>query len=253
MMRIQGSKSLTSFNIIKNLSFFLLCIILVCITCFSCQNDKTEGLNKKNHKTMQTHIIMSQNKDTLTFNEVKIGKQIWMQRNLNLSVFRNGDTIFHAKTKSEWDYAIKNKIPAWSYYENKEENGIKYGKLYNWYAVSDSRCLAPKGWEIPSKKDWEQFINYFGGWDIDSYKIMSKNFWNGTNDKGFNAVAGGGRFYNGRFNSINEIAFFWSSTSNPQKIDNIIEAAFCFMLSGSLTIFTSFSKNYGLSVRCIKE
>ncbi|MFZ9474738.1 MAG: FISUMP domain-containing protein, partial [Bacteroidia bacterium] len=66
--------------------------------------------------------------------EVKIGKQVWMAENLNVSTFRNGDPIPQAKTAEEWAKATENKQPACCYYENNAENGKTYGLLYNWYA-----------------------------------------------------------------------------------------------------------------------
>lgn len=67
--------------------------------------------------------------------EVKVGDQIWMGRNLDVSTFRNGDPIPYAETDEEWEEAGENGEPAWCYYDNDPENGEKYGKLYNWYAV----------------------------------------------------------------------------------------------------------------------
>jgi uncharacterized protein (TIGR02145 family) len=81
--------------------------------------------------------------------EIIIGKQIWMTENLNLDKFQNGDSIPEARTIEEWMNACENKQPAWCYYNNDSTNGEKYGKLYNLFAVIDSRGLAPEGWHIP--------------------------------------------------------------------------------------------------------
>ena len=78
-------------------------------------------------------------------------------KNLAVSKFRNGDTIFHAKTKQQWLNAGKNHIPAWCHYNNDSSLNETYGKLYNWYAVSDERGLAPFGWRIPKEKDFKRF------------------------------------------------------------------------------------------------
>ena len=68
---------------------------------------------------------------------VKIGTQVWMTKNLNLDKFRNGDPIPKAETFEQWKKAGDNKQPAWCYYNNDPANGVKYGKLYNWYAVNN--------------------------------------------------------------------------------------------------------------------
>lgn len=92
--------------------------------------------------------------------EVKIGDQIWMGANLNVDKFQNGDPIPQAKTNNEWIKAGRDKKPAWCYYQNNAQNGLTYGKLYNWYAVNDRRGLAPKGWHIPARSEWEELISY---------------------------------------------------------------------------------------------
>ncbi|MFM7684026.1 MAG: FISUMP domain-containing protein [Bacteroidota bacterium] len=52
----------------------------------------------------------------------------------------------------------KKKTPAWCYYNYDPKNGTKYGKLYNWFAVNNSRGLAPKGWHIATNDEWSEFI-----------------------------------------------------------------------------------------------
>ena len=98
-------------------------------------------------------------RDGRLYKTVKIGDQVWMAENLNVDRFRNGDPIPEAKTKEEWINAIKTKQPAWCYLDNKPENGLKFGKLYNWYAVKDQRGIAPEGWHVSLYSDWKQIID----------------------------------------------------------------------------------------------
>ena len=147
---------------------------------------------------------------------VAIGTQVWMTKNLDVSTFRNGDPIPQVKTSEEWEKAGENKQPAWSYYENAQANGAKYGKLYNWYAVSDPRGLAPKGWHIPSDKEWTVLTDYLGGEAVAGKKMKSNTGWsengNGINSSGFTALPGGFRNYFGAFYYIGSYGFWWSST-----------------------------------------
>ena len=94
---------------------------------------------------------------------VTIGNQTWTTKNLDLATFRNGDAIPQAKTNEEWSAAGRNKQPAWCYYDNDPKNGTKYGKLYNWYAVNDSRGLAPAGYHIPTDEEWTVLHDFLGG------------------------------------------------------------------------------------------
>lgn len=104
---------------------------------------------------------IDQNKNS--FRVVTIEDQIWMAENLNVSNFRNGEKIFHAKTSEAWVYANENKIPAWCYYENDTLHHLKQGKLYNWYALVDPRGIAPEGWHVPFLKDWINLSELLGG------------------------------------------------------------------------------------------
>ena len=74
--------------------------------------------------------------DGNTYNVVQIGKQLWTAENLNVSKYRNGDEIPQVQDAEEWAHL---ETGAWCYYENKDNNGITYSKLYNWYAVNDPR------------------------------------------------------------------------------------------------------------------
>ena len=109
--------------------------------------------------------------------DVKIGTQVWTSKNLDVSTFRNGDPIPEAKSKEEWIKARKSKQPAWCYYNDDEQNVKTYGKLYNWYAVNDSRGLAPKGYHIPSDAEWSVLTDFLGGVVKAGEKIKSKTGW----------------------------------------------------------------------------
>ena len=64
---------------------------------------------------------------SVVYSEVIIGTQTWMSKNLDVSIFRNGDPIPEARTSEEWKRASDNKQPSWCYYDNKPANGTIYG------------------------------------------------------------------------------------------------------------------------------
>lgn len=105
---------------------------------------------------------------------ISVGHQKWMARNLDVLRFRNGDSIYEAKTAKAWDSAIAKEIPAWCYYEFKKLNGARYGKLYNWEAVVDKRGLAPEGWHIPTGEEWWTYFNLSGDWNAGEGHAPSK-------------------------------------------------------------------------------
>jgi uncharacterized protein (TIGR02145 family) len=107
-------------------------------------------------------------RDGKIYKTVVIGTQTWMAENLNVSAFRNGDPIPEAKTDEEWVRACNQFQPAWCYYKNNDNLGPKYGKLYNWWAIIDSREISPIGWRIPNSNDLKVLTNYTGsdGFDL---------------------------------------------------------------------------------------
>jgi hypothetical protein len=87
-----------------------------------------------------------------------LGNQVWTTRNLSRGIYCNGDPIPEVKSSSEWETCSMAGQGCWCYYNNDSKNGVLYGKLYNWYAINDKRGLAPKGWHISTKEDWELLI-----------------------------------------------------------------------------------------------
>ena len=100
--------------------------------------------------------------DTTEINKISIGNQTWMAENLDVSLYRNGDTIRHCRTQEEWEDANNKQEGAWWYYDNDTTNSVLYGKLYNWYAVNDPRGLAPEGWHVASDEEWKELEMYLG-------------------------------------------------------------------------------------------
>ena len=116
-------------------------------------------------------IAQGTDQDGNSFNTTSIGSQEWMTSNLNVSHFRNGDTIPEIEDSAAWTQASIDGKPAWCYYWSDDAEGQIYGKLYNWFAVNDPRGLAPVGWHIPSDKEWTDLTTYLGGEDIAGTKM----------------------------------------------------------------------------------
>ena len=98
--------------------------------------------------------------DGNTYSSIIINTKQWMKENLNVSKYKNGDVIPEVTDMADWDNLTTG---AWCYYANDTANGVTYGKLYNWYAVTDPRGLAPTGWHIPTDQEWTSLTNFLGG------------------------------------------------------------------------------------------
>jgi uncharacterized protein (TIGR02145 family) len=216
------------------------------------------------------HLLLRHTQDlspsSTSLNEVTIGTQVWSSKNLDLSTFRNGDSIPQAKTDDEWKAADMNKQPAWCYYKNDPENGTKYGKLYNWYAVIDPRGLAPEGFHIPSDEEWELLSEELAGFlnnesdrgeELEvGTKMKSENGWiengNGFNSSGFSGLPGGVRYHDGSFFDIGSFGCWWSSEEDQSgDLD-----AYYWRLTSEDGYFDGQSdegKLYGFSVRCLRD
>ena len=186
-------------------------------------------------------------------NEVTIGKQVWMTQNLNVDKFRNSDPIPEAKSDEEWKAYADAGEAAWCYYDNDSANGAKYGKLYNWYAVSDSRGLAPVGYHIPSDAEWTILTDYLGGAEKAGAKMKSKQGWaedgNGTNSSGFSGLLGGCRHNEGQFGANGENGIWWSSTE-----DDWLNAVARLLYNNDGSVGRGVNgKVAGYSVRCLRD
>jgi uncharacterized protein (TIGR02145 family) len=164
--------------------------------------------------------------------EVKMGNQIWMKENLDVTTFRNGDTIKQVKTQKEWKIAFDNQQPAWCYYfyddnvygrKNKISDYStqyvrryqKIGKFYNQYALIDPRNIAPIGWSVATAQDWKVLNNYlienvkhenkelsyFNELSVSRFKVGSKDDLK-CNTTGFSGVPTGYGIESGEFFDI---------------------------------------------------
>ena len=188
--------------------------------------------------------------------DIKIGPSTWASENLDLDHFNNGDEISEAKTADQWKEADKERKPAWCYYEFGL-NGSGYGRFYNWYAVNDSRGLAPKGYHIPTKDEFLSLIKTIGGQEK-GFKLKSINGWEnfegstatGTNDFGFNALSSGivvlelGKM---EFFESQKTGYWWSST----RVDS--GKAVCLRLDWFAVFANQEDLGVGMPVRVVKD
>lgn len=114
-----------------------------------------------------TEEITCQNEvtfDGYNYQVVKIGNQCWFAENLRTTTYANGDQIHLQLSNEEWSI-IPDGASAilWenSDYEFVIENPDtvswalnRFGRLYNFHAVSDPRGICPVGWHVSTDEDW---------------------------------------------------------------------------------------------------
>ena len=194
--------------------------------------------------------------DGNVYKTIKIGTQTWMAENLKTTKYRNGDPITNVTDNASWA-ALSTGAYCW-YNNDKTTYKATYGALYNWYVVKDSRNIAPTGWHVPSDTEWTALTTYLGGESVagDKLKEVGVTHWQSpnigaTNESGFTALPSGGRKdFAGTFYALGDIGFWWSSSTKVNDIDGAGSP----FLGNTSSIFSGYSrKQYGFSVRCIKD
>jgi|TARA_B110000908_G_C10030072_1_gene346996 uncharacterized protein (TIGR02145 family) len=137
-------------------------------------------------------------------NAIKIYDQIWASENLRTESFSNKEQILKASNIQEWIAFCDAKKPCCCSYDFKEANISKYGLIYNKFVITSGISIAPVGYRIATRNDWDVLIDGQGGINDCLPKIKSTKGWlkvgweamNGSNESGLN-VTPGGHLYRG--------------------------------------------------------
>lgn len=199
---------------------------------------------------------------------IQIGEQLWMSENLKTTHYQNGDPIRHITNNGDWGsyggglYGVYNNDPA---------NADTYGNLYNWAVVEDSRGVCPEDWHIPSDDEFKTLEMFLGMSESEAndtglrgtneggkMKETGLEHWNtpntgATNESGFNGFPAGYRSESyGNYYSMGNYGFFWSSTElTYEGSSSAWNRVLNYFNSGVNR--DDYSKQYGLSVRCLKD
>jgi uncharacterized protein (TIGR02145 family) len=138
-----------------------------------------------------------------------------MARNYNGATFNNGDSIPHAKSAEEWERAGREGKPAWCFYKNDESIGGKYGRVYNWYAINDTRGFSPEGWHVPTNDEWIALEEFIGTAEAGERLKCSSD-----TASHFCALLGGYRSKEGAFSGIEEFTYMASSSERDQQAND---------------------------------
>ncbi|MFN5628176.1 MAG: fibrobacter succinogenes major paralogous domain-containing protein [Bacteroidota bacterium] len=176
--------------------------------------------------------------DGNVYKTIVIGTQEWMAENLKSSHYLNGDLIPWVTNEATWG-ALTTGAACW-YNNDSITYNCPYGRLYNWYAVTDTRNVCPTGWHVPSDAEWTTLINHIdtnavGGSNNNTaggkMKSTGTQYWpspntDATNESGFSGLPGGGRSSNGAF-----AALIPGIITNPpfckNKVSPVAETANC--------------------------
>jgi uncharacterized protein (TIGR02145 family) len=217
--------------------------------------------------------MLNDTRDGNNYTTVSIGTQCWMAENLAYlpevsppSVYSDADPYYYVYGYSGTEVAAA----------KATANYTTYGVLYNWSAAmngsasssdnpSGVRGVCPVGWHLPSDAEWKQLEIFLGlspanaeiaNWrGTHAPQLKTIGGWysnNGTNTSGFSALPGGCRHTTDPFNGyIGTDGYWWSST------EDLITSSIWFrdIYYNYPGVFRGAypNKDYGFSVRCIKD
>ena len=191
--------------------------------------------------------------DGNVYHTVTIGTQTWMVENLKTTKYRNGNPINNVTDDANWAASSMGAY-CW-YYNDATTYKETYGALYNWYAVSDGRNIAPAGWHVPTDAEWTTLIDFLGGESVAGGKLkeMGISHWldpnTSSNSSGFTAFPGGYRSYGfGEFGFIGSFGYLWSSTMEGTPTVALGRALHYY---DAVVDRSNWSMKNGFSVRCI--
>ena len=205
--------------------------------------------------------------DGYTYPLVGIGTQCWFQENLRSDNYRNGDAISRKLRRFRWRRTTVGAQIVYGEGSSLVLNGsgdaaanlLTYGRLYNGYAIKDSRGLCPTGFHVPNELDWKILEMALGmtlaeanttGWHGTDQGSQMKSSstetpsWNGSNTSGFSGLPGGYRTFDGFFADEGISGYWWNMS----------------FFGGTRTLswrsdvgrFIDYPQN-GFSVRCVRD
>jgi len=205
--------------------------------------------------------------DDNVYQTIRIGDQVWMSENLKVTHYNNGDEMPTGYSNSEW---IDLSTGAFCIYDDDPSNIETYGAIYNWYAVNDSRGIAPTGWHMPTDEEIVELELYLGisidevytngnrGTNQGSAIAGRTDLWNDGNlennaefgTRGFIFLPGGYRNYSeGEYVFMHTHGIFWTSTQVNNDLAKTRSLAYN---TPTLSRFSN-SKGTGFSVRCVRD
>jgi len=234
-------------------------VVVVLFQCAACDKNPPTPVNPLNGRTT---AVFNPNKtygtvtdiDGNVYKTIVIGSQTWMAENLRVTHYQNGDAIPNVTDNTAWKDLTTG---AYCNYNNTTDLDTiaTYGRLYNWYAVADSRNLATKGWHVPTISDWDRLIDYLGGDTIAGKKMKEAGdlHWNAPNtadnSSGFTALPGGWRYLSKKTTKMSFYSDYWALPEYNTKM-----AGFLFLFSWNSFAYRDINyKVNGYSIRCIKD
>ncbi len=215
-----------------NQNLNVLALIATLFFCISCDSDKDENEDPKpSVEQCGVSSVFTDPRDGKTYDIIQIGTQCWFAQNL--------------------DYESDG---SWCYNDNVN-NCNTYGRFYTW---DDALSSIPAGWHLPTNAEWMQLAEFLGGVDTCGAKMkqVGNSHWNeqnsdATNESGFTGLPGGARGNGGNYDGLGDNGYFWTNTLTEINENYAFYRGLSY-LNATLGEYSS-PRNFGISVRCVKD
>lgn len=203
--------------------------------------------------------------DGYTYRTVGIGTQMWMAENLRTTTGIDSSWCFNDEPKN---CEIYGRLYTWAtamgidekyLYQSALQDGTISDSLYN-------RGICPKGWHIPSDKEWQtlfDFVDASNGVATAGQSLCDPNgAWKGfddypmTDDYGFSAIPGGKYQYpiegnsNQGWKDLGSSMHVWSAT---ESVDTSATNVYVRYIQPNQTDRNDFPKMRRRYIRCVKD
>jgi len=136
---------------------------------------------------------------------------------------------------------------------------LGYGLLYNWYAATDARGVAPSGFQVPTLTQLQTLQTFLGGESVAGGKLKSIRsvldgdpYWDApntgaTNEFDFNLFPSGIRFTDGTYSTAKQRCEFQAQTVGGYSLGAYYNSNNLQVLGGF------FGHTAGFSIRCVSD
>lgn len=189
-------------------------------------------------------------RDNKKYKTILLGNQCWTNENLNVGTHIDGSI-------NQADNSIIEKYC----YDDDEINCDIYGGLYRWDELmqygnmEESKGICPDGWHIPTETELNELSVFL--FEANSLRMVSNQKTNQdislisdiTTSHSFEAIFSGFIDNKGLYSNVGVKSYWWTSTKQS------LNSAYGLEITNAYNnmILTNDSKQFGKSVRCIKN
>lgn len=214
---------------------FSIRILIVFLTLLACEKEGDSTAHDNPSKPPQVPSFTDP-RDGRVYAYDTIGNQVWMLQNLAYVPLR-GQYLFYNMDSAKAEV---------------------YGYLYDW---TTAQQVAPPGWHLPTKAEWQELIDFVGRPDAGGILKATGTIEGGdglwrrpnaraTDDYGFGALPNGYNQPDSTFLALGYEAHWWTAS---KATDTSRATHLRIGFNAHATFWSEETKTYGFGVRCVRD